>query len=174
MNHSPRQGLPEAGLVYANEACAFGVVEDLNLAIWRGAATTESVQTQRTILERIIGTKKQLRALTWLRWNSIQILSFAQPGVREGFEAMTKRLDGVLTKHAVVLSGSGFLAAGIRSGLTSLGMLLQQRVRTEYFSEPEAAVRWLFEDEPRALQQAHMETALGLLQEMDRLPTRRA
>jgi hypothetical protein len=58
-------------------------------------------------------------------------------------ESLTKLIDGALLAHGIVVEGTGFGAALLRSSVTSLAFLLRSKVSSKAFDSVPPAAQWL-------------------------------
>lgn len=68
--------------------------------------------------------------------------------IQPKFEALAKLVDGPLVAHALVVEGSGFAAAILRSSATSLAFLLRSKASTKVFDTAQPAARWIATKRP--------------------------
>lgn len=130
-------------IYHLDDCCCFGARDDITLSLWRGLATIDRVMAQRDVLERTLRQHPRVYSLTAFRIEDMSMSNVLEPSVRAEFEKLAKMMDGPLAAHALVISGSGFIAATVRSAATSLGLLMRNRVTHKVFDHFVDGARWL-------------------------------
>ncbi len=128
---------------YIDSRCCFAQRDDVTLSFWQAAPTPELVDTQRSVLERVIRLHGKMLSMTSFRIADFDTKLMRDSTIQPKFEALTKLVDGPLIAHALVVEGTGFGAALLRSSATSLAFLMRSKVSTKAFDTPQPAARWL-------------------------------
>jgi hypothetical protein len=152
---------------YIDEACCFASRDDVTLSIWRGKPTPERLKHQRKVLEDSIKRYDRIWSLTAFRPSGADFSSFRADETRPHFDALAKLVDGHLYAHCLVVDGTGFVAAVIRSSATSLGFLFRNRVKTKTFEEPYAAAKWLVSTRETGPKPGESEAVEAVVREMN-------
>lgn len=133
---------------HIDERCCFAQRDDVTLSFWSGPPTAELIDTQRSVLERAIRQHKQILSMTSFRIADFDMKLMRDGTIQSRFEALAKLVDGPLVAHALVVEGTGFSAAILRSSATSLAFVLRSKVSTKAFDTPQSAARWLASRRP--------------------------
>lgn len=144
---------PRSKIHHVDERCCFASRDDVTLSIWRAAPTMDRIVAQRSVLERCLSRHDQVYSLTAFRAVDMNMGQFKDEHLRGEFDKLGKMMDGPLVAHALVIIGTGFVAATLRSATTSLGMIMRSRVTTKSFDDLHAGGKWLVtqrKGEPRA------------------------
>ncbi|MFO0563543.1 MAG: hypothetical protein U0269_36300 [Polyangiales bacterium] len=128
---------------HVDDRCCFGSRDDVTLSIWRGAPTMDRIMAQRSVLERCLARYDQVYSLTAFRSVDMSMGQFSDERLRAEFDKLGKMMDGPLVAHALVIIGTGFIAATLRSATVSLGMVIRSRVVTKSFDDIYAGGKWL-------------------------------
>jgi hypothetical protein len=151
---------------YVDDRCCFGSREDVTLSIWRGAPTMDRIAAQRSVLERCIARYKPVYSLTAFRAVDMTTAQLTDDRIRKEFEKLGKMMDGVLYAHALVIIGTGFIAATLRSAAVSLGMLMRSRVVIKSFDNIDVAGKWLVSQRQGGTRPHEAEAVATLLRAM--------
>jgi hypothetical protein len=138
---------------HVDERCCFATRDDVTVSVWRGIPTMDRIVAQRSVLERTLRLYDKVYSLTAIRASDMSMGQFSDDKMRVEFEKLSKLMDGSLVAHALVILGTGFIAATLRSVTVSLGMIMRSRVAGKSFDDVFAGSKWLVtqrEGGPRA------------------------
>lgn len=152
---------------YVDDACCFGARDDVTLSVWRGAATPASVAAQRAVLERTLRLYDRVYSMTAFRAADMSLGQFTDTKLRVEFEQLGKMMDGPLAAHALVITGTGFIAATVRSASVSMAMVMKQRVNNKVFEDVVAAARWLPSQKPDGAKPGEVDAVEALVRAMN-------
>jgi len=152
---------------HVDERCCFGARDDVTLSIWRGAPTMDRIMAQRSVLERCLARYDQVYSLTAFRSVDMSMGQFSDDRLRAEFDKLGKMMDGALVAHALVIIGSGFIAATLRSAAVSLGMVIRSRVVMKSFDDIYAGGRWLVSQRKGGARPQEAEGVEALLRSMN-------
>jgi hypothetical protein len=128
---------------HVDDRCCFASRDDVTLSIWRGAPTMERIIAQRSVLERTLRLYDKVYSLTAFRAADMSMSQFTDDKLRLEFDKLGKMMDGPLAAHALVVIGTGFISATLRSATVSLGMLMRNRIPNKSFEDVFTAGKWL-------------------------------
>lgn len=128
---------------HIDDRCCFAQRDDVTLSFWSGPPTADRIDTQRAVLERVIRLHGRLLSMTSFRIADLDMKVMRDGTIQPKFEALAKLVDGPLIAHALVVEGTGFAAAILRSSATSLAFLLRSKASTKVFETAQPAARWL-------------------------------
>ncbi len=128
---------------HVDDRCCFASRDDVTLSIWRGSPTMERVTAQRSVLERTLRLYDRVYSLTAFRAADMSMGQFTDEKMRMEFDKLVKLMDGPLAAHALVVVGTGFIAATLRSATVSLGMMMRNRIPNKAFDDVFTAGKWL-------------------------------
>lgn len=103
----------------------------------------ERIIAQRSVLERTLRLYDKIYSLTAFRASDMSMSQFGDDKLRQEFDKLGKMMDGPLAAHALVVVGTGFVAATLRSASVSLGMLMRNRIPNKAFEDVYAGGKWL-------------------------------
>jgi hypothetical protein len=152
---------------HVDECCCFATRDDVTLSVWRGPASFERIQAQKNVLERILRLHDRVYSLTSFRAEDIGMKQFTDDKLRVEFDKLGKLMDGPLAAHAMVIGGTGFVAATIRSAATSMGLLMRNRVSHKIFDDLIVAGRWLPTQRAEGPRPAEQDAVEALLRTMN-------
>lgn len=152
---------------HVDDRCCFASRDDVTLSIWRGAPTIDRIMAQRSVLERTLRLYDKVYSMTAFRASDMSMGQFTDEKLRAEFDRLGKLMDGPLAAHALVVIGTGFIAATLRSATVSLGMLMRNRVPNKSFEDLHAAGKWLVAQRaegPRGGEEAAVDGLLRTMQ----------
>lgn len=149
---------------YVDEHCCFSSRDDVLLVLWRGPANTARIATQTAVIDDLCRRHSQLLALTLVQANDPGLIKqFSDEQIREKYNQVAKKLDGVLHAHAFVLQGSGFVASLVRSASVTLSFFFRSKVINKIFDDLYLAGRWLPTQRPDGAKQGEPDAIEALL-----------
>lgn len=116
-----------------------GYVGSLVIGVWPGRATVDHMELFRQAELEAIKQTDVLNLIIMLRILGGGIA----PEIRAKGEAMQREFAEQLVGQAIVLVGSGLLAATVRAFAGGLNLLSRARVQTSTFGRPDQALEWL-------------------------------
>jgi hypothetical protein len=151
---------------HIDEACCFAARDDVTLSIWRAEASPSRVIAQRAVLERTLRLYDRVYSLTAFRAADMSMGQFTDAKLRVEFEKLGKMMDGPLAAHALVIIGTGFIAATVRSASVSMAMVMKQRVNNKVFDDLYTAARWLPTARPEGAKPGEVDAVEALARAM--------
>jgi hypothetical protein len=122
---------------------AFGTYDWMSINLWNGSVTEERV-------EQVIDACR-VRCRMWPEGGGFLLVIGPSTGmpsseVRQKMSAAFGEMAQYIHSAAIVIRGSGFLAATARSIMSLVFLATRKRIKMKVFSDTEAAVKWQVEN----------------------------
>lgn len=171
---SPRQacilpalhGSTDIAVTHDDGRFRVGYAGSLVIAAWPGLAEPEDLDVFREAELEALRSVPGINLVIGLKLQGKGI----DDRMRKKGEALQREFADRIVGQAVVLAGSGLVAATIRAFVSGLNLLSRAAVRTKTFGEPKLGMRWLAGlDRQRPEDSSHLEALQSSVAEFTRV-----
>ena len=132
-------GSPSIEVVHDDGRFRVGYAGALVIAAWPGLADPDDLDIFREAELIALGAVPKINLVIGLKLQGKGI----DDRMRKKGEALQREFADRIVGQAVVLAGSGLIAATIRAFVSGLNLLSRAAVRTKTFGDPGTGMRWL-------------------------------